>query len=236
MRSFNDVLVSQPGERPADGFDRQAKEIGNVRSADLKLNSVRMTAAAGVIRYKGSNPFGCRPFVEHRKLLPRLRQFIGQQFEIFRLKERLFANTAMGNAKRKRAQCHRRGSLRAGKLLTMGTDTDDIASSSKSYDLPTPICEQAIQAHEAGFDPIDVAFFVAFEECVLVDRKMPNVTVLQQAVRYPSLRTSHERRERQRVDSDLCVGKHLSISPDRGMTREEKQPKVSTVCQCCDIV
>src|SRR5262245_48582960 len=142
----------------------------------------------------------------------------------------------MGNAKRKREQCHRRDSLRAAKLLTMGTDTDDIASRAKGYDLPTPVCEQAIQAHEAGLDPINVAFFVAFEECVLVDRKMPNVAVFQQAVGYPSLRTSHDRWERQRVDSDLCVGKHLSISPGRGMTREEKQPKVSTVCQCCDIV
>ena len=53
-----------------------------------------------------------------------------------------------------------------------------------------PSASSRIQAHEAGFDPIDVAFFVAFEECVLVGRKMPNVAVLQQAVGYPSPRTS----------------------------------------------
>jgi hypothetical protein len=218
MGGFNNVLISQPGERPADGFDRQSKEIGNVVSTDLKLNLAGMTAASGAIGYKGGDPFGCRSFIKHRELLSRFRQFDGQQIEIFRLKERLFANTAMGNAERKRAQGHRRDSLRAAKLLTMGTDTDDIASRPKGYDLPAPICEQAKEAHEAGFDPINVAFAIAFEECVFVDRKMPNVAVLQQAVGYPSLRTSLDRGGRQRVDSDLCVGKHLSISPNRGMT------------------
>jgi hypothetical protein len=119
------------------------------------------------------------------------------------LKERLFPDTAMGNAERKRAQCHRRDSFGAAKLLTMGTYADDVASRAKGYDLPTPIREQPIKAHEAGFDPIDVAFFVAFEEGVLVDRKVPDVAIFQQAVGYPSLRTSHYRWERQRVNSDL---------------------------------
>ena len=106
------------------------------------------------------------------------------------MKERLFADTAVGNAERKRAQCHRRDGFGAAKLLTMGTYTDDIASRAKSYDLPAPIREEPVQAHEAGFDPIDVTFFVAFEERVLVDRKMSNAAVLQQAVGYPSPRTS----------------------------------------------
>jgi hypothetical protein len=121
----------------------------------------------------------------------------------------------MGNAERKRAQCHRRNSFGAAKLLTMGPYTHDVASRAKGYDLPTPIREQPIQTHEAGFDPIDVAFFVTFEEGVLVGRKMPNVTVLQQAVGSqtvgsPPLWSLNYRWERQPVvDSDLCVGQHF---------------------------
>jgi len=191
MGCLNNVLISQPGERPADSFDRQSKKIGNVVSADLKLNPVCIPATPAVIRYEASDSLGRRSLIEHRKLLSRLRQLIGQQVQIFRLKKRFFANTAMGNAERKRAQCHRRHRFRTAKLLTMRTYTNDIAGRAKGNDLPTPIRKYPIQAHEAGFDPIDVALFVAFEECVLVGRKMPNFAVLQQAVGYPSLRTSH---------------------------------------------
>jgi hypothetical protein len=93
----------------------------------------------------------------------------------------------------------------------MGTYTDDIASGAKGYDLPAPIREQPIESQEADLDFVNVAFFVAFEECVLAGRKMPSMTVLQQACRCPSLRTSHNGWERQRVDPDLCAGKHFSI-------------------------
>ena len=58
MRGLNDVLVSQLGERPTDSFDRQSKKIGNVVSADLKLNPVCMMATPGVIRYEGSDSLG----------------------------------------------------------------------------------------------------------------------------------------------------------------------------------
>jgi hypothetical protein len=77
MGGFNDVLISQPGERTADSFDRQSKKIGNVASADLKLNPVGKTATPAVIRYKGSDSLGCRSFIEHCKLPSRLRQLIG---------------------------------------------------------------------------------------------------------------------------------------------------------------
>jgi hypothetical protein len=58
MGGFNDLLISQPGERPADSFDRQPKKIGDVVSADLKLNPVCMSATPGVIRYEGGDSLG----------------------------------------------------------------------------------------------------------------------------------------------------------------------------------
>ena len=73
MGDFNDVLISQLGERPADSFDRQSKKIGDVVPTDLKLNPVCMSATPGVIRYEGSDLLRCRSLVEHRKLLSRLR-------------------------------------------------------------------------------------------------------------------------------------------------------------------
>jgi hypothetical protein len=97
----------------------------------------------------------------------------------------------MGNAERKRPHCHGRNGFGAAKLLTMGTYADDIASRAKSYDLPTPIGEQPIQAHEASLDPVDVAFPIAFEEGMRVCRKMPDAATLQQVVGPPPLKTSH---------------------------------------------
>ena len=79
MGDFNDVLVSQLGERPTDSFDRQSEKIGDVVSAHLKLNPICMATTPGVIRYEGSDSLQCRSFVEHRKLLSCFRQFIGQQ-------------------------------------------------------------------------------------------------------------------------------------------------------------
>lgn len=78
MGGFNDVLVSQLGEPPTDSFDRQSEKIGDVVSTDLKLNSICMAAMPGVTRYEGSDSLRCRSLVEHRKLLSRLRQLIGQ--------------------------------------------------------------------------------------------------------------------------------------------------------------
>jgi|SRR5689334_6943614 hypothetical protein len=46
IRRLNDVLFSQSGERPADSFNSQPEEIGDIVSADLKLDPVCMTATS----------------------------------------------------------------------------------------------------------------------------------------------------------------------------------------------
>jgi hypothetical protein len=66
-----------------------------------------------------------------------------------------------------------------------------------------------------------VAFSVAFEEGVLARRKMTDASIIKQTVG-PAPRLLNEAREWQRIDSDFCAGKHLSISPEHAMARNRR--------------
>jgi hypothetical protein len=139
-----------------------------------------------------------------------LCQFLGKNIEELRLKSRFLPHTPVTNTERQRAQDDRGYGFGAAKLLAMRADADDIARRTKGHDLAATVRQHSVQAHEALFDTVDVAFPIANKKGVLVRRKMAKVAGFEQIVRAARRGTPNHGREWQRIGSDFGTGKHLS--------------------------